>query len=289
MLRKLKHVLILLLTLLIAAPAQLEASVKSSKTYAKKSSKKYSKKRYSKKKKRYSKKRRWSKRSKKKRVRRSRTSSLRSSVFHVPGGYAVYGMDVSKYQGIIDWTNLRAPENYRFTINFAFMKATEGTLKKDPRFEYNWVSAAQNGVKRGAYHFYRPNEDVYAQFRNFSSSVKLSSGDFAPVIDVESRGVVSEQKFQDDLRIFIALLEKEYGVKPIIYTGYRFYHKHLSHPFYQNYPFWVAHYGMKDMNFKDHWKFWQFTCKGRVKGIKGAVDLNVFKGGLAELNAMTVK
>lgn len=275
-----RFLLVLLLSLLIVAPQSVDGARKTSKKYSKVVKKKYGKKRYAKK--RYSKK-------SKKRSRRSARRANRSSYFHVPTGYAVYGMDVSKYQGSIDWSNLNAPDNYRFNIGFAFMKATEGIEKKDPKFEYNWLSAAQNGVKRGAYHFYRPNQDVYLQAENFISVVKLSSGDLAPVIDVESRGIVSEEKFQTDLKIFITLLEKEYGVKPIIYTGYRFFHNHLQGAAYQNYPFWVAHYGKKDLSFREHWKFWQFTCKGRVKGIRGAVDLNVFKGGMYELNQLCKK
>ncbi|MES2628458.1 MAG: GH25 family lysozyme [Bacteroidota bacterium] len=262
----------------------MDAARKNSKRYGKVVKKKYGKKRSTKK---FSKKR-YSKKSKKNSKRRS-TRRVVSSFFHVPTGYAIYGMDVSKYQGTIDWANLNAPENYRFNIGFAFMKATEGVEKKDPRFESNWLGAAQNGVKRGAYHFYRPNQDVYLQAQNFISSVRLSSGDLAPVIDCESRGTVTEEKFQADLKIFCTLLEKEYGVKPIIYTGYRFYHNHLSSSEFAEYPFWVAHYGKKDLSFLEHWKFWQFTDHGRVKGIKGAVDLNVFKGGMYELNQLCLK
>lgn len=277
---KFRFLVVLLLSLLIISPAPVEAARKNTKRYGKVVKKKYGKKRYSKK--------RYGKRTKKK-YRRSSRRVAQSSYFHVPTGYAIYGMDISKYQGTIDWSDLNAPENYRFNINFAFMKATEGVEKKDPRFEYNWMSAAQNGVKRGAYHFYRPNQDVYLQAQNFISSVKLSPGDLAPVIDCESRGVVSEEKFVADLKIFIQLLEKEYGVKPIVYTGYRFFHNHLQGEFFASYPFWVAHYGKKDLSFREHWKFWQFTCKGRVKGIHGAVDLNVFKGGMYELNQLCVK
>ncbi len=280
-----RFLLVLLLSLLIVAPQSVDAAKKNNKRYGKVVKKKYGKKKIGKKK---SVKKRYSKKSKKK-SRRSARRVNRSSYFHVPTGYAIYGMDVSKYQGTIDWSDLNAPENYRFNIGFAFMKATEGVEKKDHRFEYNWLSAAQNGVKRGAYHFYRPNQDVYLQAENFISVVKLSSGDLAPVIDCESRGTVSEEKFQADLLIFCKLLEKEYGVKPIIYTGYRFFHNHLSGAEFANYPFWVAHYGKKDLSFMEHWKFWQFTCKGRVKGIRGAVDLNVFKGGMYELNQLCKK
>jgi len=283
--------LVLVLSLLILSPDYADAAArksvkrygKVSKRYGKKYGKRYGKKRYGKK--RYNRKR--SKYSKKRR----RTARVaRSTHFAIPSGYGIVGMDVSKYQGTINWSGLSSPETHNFNIGFAFIKASEGTLKKDPFFDYNWLNAAQNGVKRGAYHFYRPNEDVYMQAQNFISVVRLSPGDMAPVIDVETHGSVSEEKFQRDLLIFISLLEKEYKVKPIIYTGYRFYHNHMaSNPEYQNYPFWIAHYGTNDLALRDHWKFWQFTCTGRVKGIGHHVDLNVFKGSMADLNKLCVR
>ncbi len=291
-----RFLLVLLLSFLIVAPESAEAASRSYKRYGK-VIKKYSKKRYGKKrygKKRYGKKRYGKKRYGKKTYRygkgRKRAKKVvRVTHFNVPSGFGIVGMDVSKYQGTINWGGLKSPETHNFNIGFAFIKASEGTLKKDPFFDYNWLNAAQNGVKRGAYHFYRPNEDVYLQAQNFMSVVRLSPGDLAPVIDVETHGSVSEEKFQRDLKIFISLLEQHYNVKPIIYTGYRFYHNHLQSAEFQKYPFWIAHYGTQDLPFRDHWKFWQFTCTGRVKGINHHVDLNVFKGGYAELNKLCVK
>ncbi|GHA80476.1 glycosyl hydrolase [Pontibacter akesuensis] len=204
-----------------------------------------------------------------------------------PEGHTVYGVDVSHYQKEVDWQQVR--ENQ---IAFAFVKATEGVSLKDKHFQRNWAGADSAGIIRGAYHFYLPYLDPEQQANNFLATVKISSGDLPPVLDIEVRGRKSAAQLRKDLKVWLDVVENAYGVRPIIYTGYSFYIDYLAGHF-DSYPLWIAHYDVpklkieKSTTRKLH--FWQYTDIGEVGGVEGRVDCNVFYGSMRDLREMCVK
>ena len=206
----------------------------------------------------------------------------------LPLSYKVHGVDVSHHQGTIDWNAVKSTENQEFPIRFAFIKATEGGDYKDRRFDENFRQAKEVGLIRGAYHFYNPNTDPIRQADFFISQVKLQKGDLAPVLDIERKPKDAAQ-MQDDLKKFLLRLEQHYGVKPIIYTSYKYKKRYLNEPEFESYPLWIAHYYVDLLSYEGAWQFWQHTDYGVVPGIESNVDLNVFNGSLEELKAYRIK
>ena len=206
----------------------------------------------------------------------------------LPLNYKVHGIDVSHHQGTIDWDAVKATEKGEYPIRFAFMKATEGGDYKDRRFDENFSQAKEAGLIRGAYHFYNPNTEPIRQADFFISQVKLKRGDLAPVLDIE-RKPKDVAQMQADLKLFLQRLEQHYGVKPIIYTSYKYKKRYLNDPEFDAYPLWIAHYYVDLLAYEGTWQFWQHTDYGVVPGIESNVDLNVFNGSLEELKAYRIK
>ena len=206
----------------------------------------------------------------------------------MPHGYKVHGIDISHYQGDINWKMLEQTRQGQFPVQFIFMKATEGGDYSDKRFVANFDSAKAHGFIRGAYHFYNPKTDVNKQADFFINSVKLEPGDLPPVLDIEKKGK-DMKKLQADLKHWLRRIEDHYGVKPIIYASYKFKTKYLNDSVFNSYPYWIAHYYVDSVQYKGDWKFWQHTDVGTLPGIKEQVDLNVFNGGLEGLNALRIK
>lgn len=200
----------------------------------------------------------------------------------LPVNYEVHGIDVSHHQGEIDWAEVKATERQEHPIRFVFMKATEGGDYKDRRFADNFRRAGEVGLVRGAYHFYNPNTDPIRQADFFISQVKLKKGDLAPVLDIE-RKPKNKAQLQADLLKFLNRIELHYGVKPIIYTSYKYRTRYLDAPEFDRYPFWIAHYYVDTLSYGGPWHFWQHTDYGTVPGIEQSVDLNVFNGSWEEL------
>lgn len=206
----------------------------------------------------------------------------------LPLNYKVHGIDVSHHQGTIDWDAVKATEKEKYPIRFAFIKATEGGDYKDRRFDENFSQAKEAGLIRGAYHFYNPNTDPIRQADFFISQVKLKKGDLAPVLDIE-RKPKDVAQMQADLKLFLQRLELHYGVKPIIYTSYKYKKRYLNGPEFDAYPLWIAHYYVDLLTYEGTWQFWQHTDYGVVPGIESNVDLNVFNGSLEALKAYRIK
>ena len=199
----------------------------------------------------------------------------------VPRGFKVHGIDISKYQGTINWREVT-----KAGVSFAFIKATEGGDFHDQTFMINWLAARDAGVPRGAYHFYywcRPAKDQVAWFKKH---VPVDPDALPPVLDVEwtpfsptcpkrppTKTVLKE------MRIFLKELERHYGKKPIIYTSVDLHRDVLVGQF-KDYPMWVRSVaGYPSTKYtKRHWTFWQFTGTGRIRGVDGKVDRNVFAG-----------
>ncbi|MBE6272350.1 MAG: glycoside hydrolase family 25 protein [Bacteroides sp.] len=203
----------------------------------------------------------------------------------MPSGYQVHGIDVSHYQGDINWKMLEQTRQGQFPIQFIFMKATEGGDYSDDRFTANFDSARAHGFIRGAYHFYNPKTDANKQADFFIQSVKLEPGDLPPVLDIEKKGK-DMKKLQSDLKLWLRKVENHYGVKPIIYASYKFKTRYLNDSVFNTYPYWIAHYYVDSVRYEGDWKFWQHTDVGTLPGIEEKVDLNVFNGSLQELNRL---
>jgi lysozyme len=206
---------------------------------------------------------------------------------HSPLGNTILGVDVSKYQRKIDWEKVRDND-----VSFAFIKATEGVKLKDSHFERNWEGTQQAGILRGAYHFYRPGIAPDEQARNFIQSVVLQPGDLPPVLDVEVRGKQPLNHFRGDIKEWLVMVERAYGVKPIIYTGYSFYKDYLE-GYFDEYTLWIAHYNVKELKMQRTDRallsFWQHTDRGAIEGIKGPVDCNIFYGTKKDILKMCIQ
>jgi lysozyme len=207
----------------------------------------------------------------------------------IPSNYSIHGIDVSRYQQVIDWDNVKQMQVENVKIDFAFIKATEGVNNVDPYFHRNWKKAKDAAMARGAYHFFIATRSGKTQAENFIKKVQLEAGDLPPVLDVEERYGVPPQKLRQRVLEFLATVEEYYKVKPILYTNVDFYQYYLRDQF-DGYPLWVAHYLQKDRPriYRD-WAFWQHNESGRVNGIGAFVDFNVFNGDSTAFSNLLVK
>ena len=143
-------------------------------------------------------------------------------------------------------------------------------------------------IIRGAYHYYRPNENSLEQAELFIKTVKLKKGDLPPVLDIEKLPrKQSLENLKVGLKRWLEKVESHYNVKPIIYSGDSYYTDFLEKEF-RDYPFWIANYTQELEDIDNDWRFWQFTENAAVSGIKGNVDLNIFNGGYPELRELTI-
>ncbi len=199
----------------------------------------------------------------------------------------VYGIDISQYQGRVNWIEMNTIHD-RFPLDFVFIRATMGEQATDKRFSENWKAAESRAKLRGAYHYFRPNENSIKQARNFIRTVKLKPGDLPPVLDIEER---PRKQPMDSLKIglkrWLVEVERHYGIAPIIYSGDSYFTDFLEKEF-SEYVLWIANYNFWVEKPKKHWDFWQFSERGFVRGIKGPVDLNMFKGNVEALERLAI-
>ncbi|WP_313031289.1 GH25 family lysozyme [Soonwooa sp.] len=208
------------------------------------------------------------------------------------GDYATqtFGFDISHYQNKKDikWDSLSIG-NKTIPLKFVLLRATMGNKKSDKNFEHFWEQAKKHELLRGAYHFYRPDEDPILQANSFVSVAKLESGDLPPVLDIEKMPRhKSKEQLIKDLKLFVKILEDAYGAKPIIYTYYH-YKKDVLADEFDDYTLWLANYNdVPAPSPEDNWKFWQFTENGIAYGINVKVDLNVYNGSYWSLRQLTL-
>lgn len=196
-------------------------------------------------------------------------------------------MDVSEYQGKISWSYVDTLEQ-KYPLDFVFIRATVGRDRKDFQFKRNWIGAKENKMIRGAYHYYRPNENSIEQADLFIKTVKLEKGDLPPVLDIERLPKnQSLDSLKKGLKRWLLKVENHYKVRPIIYTGERYYADFLKDEFGE-YLFWIANYNFYRERIEDDWLFWQFTEKATVPGIERTVDVNIYNGDLQQLQFITV-
>ncbi len=202
--------------------------------------------------------------------------------------YEIKGVDVSSYQGEIDWSVLSSQK-----ISFAFIKATEGSSFVDEYFAYNFQEAQKTSLSVGAYHFFSYDSEGKTQAENFINTVAPFEGMLPPVIDLEFYGDKEKNPpdradVEKQLKVMLVLLEEHYNQKPIIYATEKSYELYLSND-YKEYDIWIRNVISKPKISDDRvWTFWQYTNREKLKGYNGKekyIDVNVFNGSSQEFSA----
>lgn len=214
------------------------------------------------------------------------TGSVADDVVTCAAGATIKGVDVSHFDGAINWKAARQDG-----ITFAIIKATEGTTFVDDHFTTNWTSTASNGIVHGAYHFFRPKSDPVAQadfFVRIAGSPK--PGDLPPVIDLEVTDGLTAAQVAAGARAFLQRVQQKTGRVPMIYTSVRVFDSLLGGPSgFDPYFLWVANWNVRCPNIPNppwkRWTFWQSSATGTVAGFSDPVDLDSFNGTSAELMA----
>ena len=213
----------------------------------------------------------------------------------------IYGIDISRYQHDIgkkkyriDWNELRithlgniSKKNVAGTVDypiaFIYIKATEGTSITNPYFKNDYAAARRRGFRVGAYHFFSTRTTGTEQAYYFLKNARFQKGDFPPVLDIEPtdaliREIGGDAELFRRIKAWLNIVEKAVGQRPILYVNQRFVNKHLVNApeLKQKYQVWIARYGEYKPDVK--LVFWQLSPDGRVRGIQGKVDINVFNG-----------
>lgn len=192
---------------------------------------------------------------------------------------SIIGVDISSYQADVDMNILKNQD-----IEFVYIKASEGSSHQDEYFKDNWNNAKKAGLVSGAYHFFSYDSPGITQAQNFIEIVGEDiKGRLLPVVDVEYYGdkEINPPKKQDvirELSSYLNALEKQYGVKPMIYTRSDIYDKYLKGTF-DSYPYWISSlYTPIRWKYNGDWYIWQYLSVGELQGYQGGekyIDLNV--------------
>ncbi len=205
-----------------------------------------------------------------------------------PEGYEVRGIDISHYQEDVKWELLRLSSVNGLPLSFVIVKATEGMSLVDKNFDNNFYEVRENGMIRGAYHFFIPDGSAMRQAEFYLSQVHLESGDLPPILDIEKRGTKPLDEFQNNVKTWLTVVQQEYDVTPIIYTNLDFRRKYLSDSVFNHYPLWIANYYKKVLRYDGEWAFWQYTDLGKVEGIRYNVDFDLFNGSIDDLRRLLI-
>lgn len=196
----------------------------------------------------------------------------------IPDKYSVHGIDISHHQKLIDFQRVEEFHAQDASIKFVYVKATEGQDHKDRHFDRNIEELKNTSLLFGAYHFFRPRTSGKEQANYFIETVgNLTADNLVPVVDIEVLDGVDPTVMRDRLEEFVLIIEKEYGVKPMIYTGDSFYKDYFKGHF-RKYRIWIANYGEATKAPKERWTVWQHTQEANIDGIPNKVDMNVFDG-----------
>lgn len=206
--------------------------------------------------------------------------------------YEIQGVDVSHYQGNIDFDKIEQQG-----ITFAYIKATEGSSHVDECFYKNWQAAEKTDMLIGAYHFFSFDSGGDTQAKLYIDTVGDLSGKLVPVVDVEYYGgneknPPDQEVVKEQLAIMLSALEDYYGKKPVIYTTYTAYYEYIKNEF-DEYPLWIRNvYFSPFIELGRDYTFWQYTDKAILEGYEGDekyIDRNVFKGTKEELEELVVR
>ncbi len=201
--------------------------------------------------------------------------------------YPIKGVDVSAYQGDIDWPLLAQQD-----IQFAFIKATEGSSFVDEKFAYNYEQAQSTDLRISAYHFFSYDSSGKTQAENFIANVPITDNMLPPVIDVEFYGdkeqnLPDAQTTRQELDVMIEMLAEHYGLEPIIYATQKAYRLYIK-DYYPDNDIWIRNVYIPPILLDDKgWVFWQYTDTAKLEGYKGEeqyIDINVFYGTQAQFD-----
>lgn len=203
--------------------------------------------------------------------------------------YPIRGIDVSHYQGNIDWFMIEDQK-----IDFAYIKATEGSSSVDAKFIENWEEANLTNMRIGAYHFFSFESQGKTQAENFIGMVPKEKNALPPAVDIEFYGDKWDNPPEVDvvrkeLDSFLDEIEAYYECKPVIYATKKAYDMYID-KYYDSYPLWIRSVYHKPFIFKSRkWTFWQYTDSALLKGYDGdekCIDMNIFNGTLEEFEKM---
>ena len=219
----------------------------------------------------------------------------------------IYGIDISRYQHekgrkkfSINWGNLRIKHlgtlskkrvegEMDYPVSFVYIKATEGKSLVNQYYDADYIQARKHGIPVGSYHFFSTHIPADVQANLFLSNAHVQDGDFPPVLDVEPSDAKIErmggtEAMWTSIRTWLNIVEKRTGRIPILYINQRFVNKYLPYApdVEEKYPVWIARYGEYKPDVK--LVYWQLSPDGRVNGIQGKVDINVFNGYREEFN-----
>lgn len=203
--------------------------------------------------------------------------------------FPIRGVDISSYQGSIDWQIL-AQNN----IKFAYIKASEGSRFVDERFKSNWNNAQKTNLRIGAYHFLSFDSSGADQADNFVNTVPFSNNSLPPAIDIEFYKTSNSTNTENDkvlanLSQMINKLKTIYLKEPLIYVTNATYEKYIKNHFINN-QIWI-----RDVLFQPklsnnrEWLIWQYSDKNRLKGYSGDekfIDMNIFNGNIEKLQSL---
>lgn len=197
--------------------------------------------------------------------------------------YSVKGVDISYYQGDVDWPVLADD------LSFVYMKATEGSSHQDIRFEENLAGALETGLAVGAYHFFSFESSGKTQAEHYIEVVGSWDGMLVPAVDVEYyssyEGSIDADAIRSDLQLLLDELEAYYGCKPVIYTTMTAYRTLIRGEFTE-YPLWIRNIYYQPLFGGGKWVFWQYSDKGELEGYSGEerfIDLDAFRGNEKDL------
>lgn len=198
-----------------------------------------------------------------------------------PDQAAVRGVDVSHYQGDVDFAKLMGAG-----MDFAYIKASEGEKTPDDLYATHRKSAEAAGILFGSYHYYVTSEGPDRQSEHFLSVIGDISGQLPPVVDVETPPTGGVTDLAADIKTFVATVKDKTGCAPIIYSNKSVWDGYLKLDT-DTYPLWLAEYASElslPASAKD-WVFWQYSQTGSAPGVDGNVDTDVFNGYLQDLKA----
>lgn len=226
----------------------------------------------------------------------------------------IYGIDISKYQHgkgrrhyTISWNRLRishlgkvgsknAQGTVDYPVSFVYIKSTEGASVRNPYYSADYRQARHYGFHTGAYHFFSINSSATAQANYFIRNSYFKRGDMPPVLDLEPtddqiKKIGGATALFRAVRTWLSIVQRRTGVRPVLYVSQRFVNKYLAPDIKRDYNIWIARYGEYKPDVK--LVYWQLCPDGRVVGIHGEVDINVFNGYRGKFNefidAETVK
>lgn len=219
----------------------------------------------------------------------------------------IYGIDISRYQHekgrkkfAINWGNLRIKHlgtlskkrvegEMDYPVSFVYIKATEGQSLVNQYYDADYSQARKHGIPVGSYHFFSTHIPADVQADLFLSNAHIQDGDFPPVLDVEPSDAKIErmggaEAMWASIRAWLNIVERRTGRLPVLYINQRFVNKYLPYApdVEEKYPVWIARYGEYKPDVK--LVYWQLSPDGRVNGIQGKVDINVFNGYREEFN-----